>query len=123
MEWFHSSRSGTASLSTRRKSTPSYLPCKQSGRARSVWTAALGIRQQKLLPGSFDSPESRTAFTKLQLELVSDSLPGCQATSVAVSVNEVLLAHLHHAGGALPSGESAGELGEGVKSSSHITRS
>lgn len=64
-------------MTTRRKSTPSYLPHKLSCRARAVWTDALGVRQQKLFPGPFGSPESRTVFAKLQLELVSAPLVGC----------------------------------------------
>jgi len=35
-------------VSTRRKSAPSYLPHKQSGRARAVWTDSTGERHQKL---------------------------------------------------------------------------
>jgi integrase len=84
-------------VNTRRKSTPSYLPHKQSGRARAVWTDALGVRQQKLLPGPFDSHESRAAFARLQLELAAAPLTGCQTSPATVSVNEVLLAHLEHA--------------------------
>jgi integrase len=56
-------------VSKRRNPTPSYLQHKQSGRARAVWTDVSGIRQQKLLPGAYDSAESRTAFARLQLEL------------------------------------------------------
>ena len=84
-------------MSTRRKPTPSYLLHKQSGRARAVWTDTTGTRQQKLLPGAFDSPESRTAFARLQLELEAapHRPPGDRVTSV--SVNEVLLAYLDHA--------------------------
>jgi hypothetical protein len=84
-------------VNTRRKSTPSYLPHKQSGRGRAVWTDALGVRQQKLLPGPFHSPESRTAFARLQLELVSTPFQSCSATPATISLNEVLLAHLDHA--------------------------
>jgi hypothetical protein len=52
-----------------RKSIPSYLPHKQSGRARAVWTDPVGVRRFRLLPGAFDSQESRTAFAALLLEL------------------------------------------------------
>jgi len=49
-----------------------------------------------MLPGTYDSPESRTAFAKLQLELVA--APHHQAAnSSEASVNEVLLAFLLHA--------------------------
>ena len=41
-----------------RKLTPSYLPHKQSGRGRAVWTDAAGVRHEQLLPGPFDSRAS-----------------------------------------------------------------
>ena len=56
-------------MSNPRKPTPSYLFHKQTGRARAVWTDRHGTRHDKLLPGGHDSPESRTAFARLQLEL------------------------------------------------------
>lgn len=85
-------------MSNRRKPTPSYLHHKQSGRARAVWTDQNGDRQQKLLPGPFDSAESRTAFARLQLEL--EAAPHRPLdVSTGASVNEVLLAFLRHAEG------------------------
>ena len=86
-------------MSARRNPTPSYLLHKQSGRARAVWTDATGNRQQRLLPGAYDSPESRTAFARLQLELESTPHRVALGTSpdASVSVNEVLLAFLTHA--------------------------
>ncbi len=86
-------------MSNRRNPTPSYLLHKQSGRARAVWTDLAGVRQQKLLPGLYDSPESRTAFARLQLELAA--VPHAQPVPAAavVSVNEVLLAFLTWADG------------------------
>jgi hypothetical protein len=83
-------------VSARRKPTPSYLPHKQSGRARAVWTDALGLRHQKLLPGPFDSPESRTAFATLQLELET-SPAAAVADPNGITVAEVLAAYLVHA--------------------------
>ena len=78
---------------------PSYTLHKQSGRARADWTDPLGIRQQKLLPGAYDSHESRTAFAALHLEL--EATPHRVALGPAadpgVSVSEVLLAFLTHA--------------------------
>ena len=53
-----------------RKPVPSYLVHKQSGRGRAVWYDSSGTRRQKLLPGWFNASESRTAFARLQLELV-----------------------------------------------------
>ena len=52
-----------------RKSIPSYLPHTQSGKARAVWTDQTGARQFRMLPGPFDSPESRAAFAALLPEL------------------------------------------------------
>jgi integrase len=81
-----------------RKPTPSYLEHKQSGRARAVWTDTVGVRQFRMLPGAYDSPESRTAFARLQLEL--EAAPHHQLdNSSEVSVNEVLLAFLRYAEG------------------------
>ncbi len=84
-------------MSARRKNTPSYLPHKQSGRARVVWYDATGTRQQKLLPGPFDSSESRTAFARFQLELETAPLRSPSTTGTGVSVNELLLAYVEHA--------------------------
>jgi integrase len=80
-----------------RKTIPSYLPHKQSGRARAVWTDRTGVRQYRLLPGLYDSPESRAAFAQLLLEL--DAAPHATRTPdpVGVTVNEVLLAYVEHA--------------------------
>lgn len=100
-------------MSARRKSTPSYLPHSQSGRARAVWTDALGIRHQKLLPGSFDSAESHTAFARLLLELTS-SPTGMVTSWSAISMAEVLAAYLDHAEGYYrkPDGSPTGEVNE-----------
>jgi integrase len=85
-------------MSTRRYPTPSYLLHRQSGRARAVWTDNLGLRHQKLLPGPFDSPESRTAFARLQLEL--ETSPTAITTDPsAISLAEVLCAYLEFADG------------------------
>ena len=85
-------------MPARRKPTPSYLPHNQSGRARAVWTDISGTRHQKLLPGPFDSPESRAAFGKLQLELAASPLARSPvADPDGVTVAELLLAYLDHA--------------------------
>jgi hypothetical protein len=84
-------------VSARRNPTPSYLLHKQSGRARAVWTDQTGIRQQKLLPGAYDSPESRTAFARLQLELEAAPPGHTQAARSSVTVNQVLLGFLNWA--------------------------
>jgi integrase len=83
-------------VSARRKPTPSYLFHKQSGRARAVWTDTNGTRQQKLLPGAYDSAESRTAFARMQLELETSPAANVAGPN-GVTLNEVLLAYLVHA--------------------------
>ena len=84
-------------MSARRNPTPSYLHHKQSGRARAAWTDTAGIRQQKLLPGEYESPESRTAFARLQLELETAPHAVATVSDAGVSVNELMLAFLDHA--------------------------
>ena len=79
-----------------RKLTPTYSLHKQSGRGRLTWTDPLGIRNEKLLPGPFGSPESLAAKARLELELVS-SPTGTLATNNPVSVAEVFLAFQEHA--------------------------
>ncbi len=97
VESFHNSRRGNRNVSVRRSNTPSYLPHTQSGRARVVWYNTTGIRRQKLLPGPFDSPESRTAFARFQLELETAPLRAPNPTGTEISVNELLLAYVEHA--------------------------
>ncbi len=82
-------------MTSRRKPTPSYLLHRLSGRARAVWTAQSGTRYQKLLPGPFDSTESRTAFARLLLEL--EVAPHAVADPSGLAVAELLLAYLTHA--------------------------
>lgn len=82
-----------------RKPTPSYLPHRQSGRARAVWTDRLGVRHQKLLPGLYDSAESRTAFAALQLMLETAPQQVSATDPKAITVNELLLAFIDHAEG------------------------
>lgn len=83
-------------MAARRKSTPSYLEHKQSGKARAVWTDSVGIRHQKLLPGAFESSESREAFARLLLELATNPL-GAVVDPNTISVNELLHAYYEHA--------------------------
>ncbi|MFO0802834.1 MAG: tyrosine-type recombinase/integrase [Gemmataceae bacterium] len=75
-----------------RNRLPSYIPHSQTGRARAIWTDLLGIRRERLLPGQFDSQESRTAFAQLQLEL--SSTHGAPPVPLeALTVAEVLLSY------------------------------
>src|SRR5438067_13520755 len=81
----------------RRKSIPSYLPHTQSGKARAVWTDRAGTRQFRMLPGAFDSPESRAAFAALLLELQAAPHHVPAPASGGLSMAELLLAYLEHA--------------------------
>ncbi len=81
-----------------RKQTVSYVPYNQSGRGRAVWYDATNTRQQKLLPGLFNSSESLAAKARLELELVTS--PTATAAPVdpeTLSVAEVLAAYLDFA--------------------------
>jgi integrase len=95
---------------THRKPTPSYLKHTQSGKGRAVWTDAAGVRHFRMLPGPFDSSESRTAFARLQLEL--EAAPAAAVTNPdGITVAEVLVAYLdfaerHYRG---PDGRPTGE--------------
>ena len=84
-------------MSARRKPTPSYLEHKQSGRARAVWTDQTGTRHQQLLPGPFDSSESRTAFARLQLEIEASPHHVRAAATNGTTINELFDAFLDHA--------------------------
>ncbi len=53
-------------MARHKKPAPSYVLHKQSGRGRLAWTDPLGVRQQKLLPGPFGSPESLTSKARLE---------------------------------------------------------
>ncbi len=52
-----------------RNSIPSYLHHQATGRGRTVWTDPAGIRRERLLPGLYNSKESKAAHAKLLLEL------------------------------------------------------
>lgn len=80
-----------------RKSVPTYCLHKQSGRGRAVWTDQSGVRHFKLLPGEYESPESRTAFATLLLELEAAPASTTHA-SEGITLAEVMLAYMEHAG-------------------------
>jgi integrase len=80
----------------KRKSAPSYLPHKQSGRGRAVWTDANGDRHERLLPGKFESEESRTAHARLLLELATSPAATIDKPET-LTVNEVMVAFKRHA--------------------------
>jgi hypothetical protein len=75
-----------------RNPVPSYLRHRQSGRGRAVWTDALGVRREQLLPGPFNSSESRTAFARLQLELETAPHQHGPPYPDGITINELLLA-------------------------------
>lgn len=79
-----------------RNPVPSYLLHKQSGRARIVWTDGMGIRRFEMLPGAFNSAESKTAFARRQLELATAPLASSDPSGI--TVNELLVAYLEYAG-------------------------
>jgi integrase len=81
----------------RRKSIPSYLHHTQSGKARAVWTDPTGTRQFRMLPGAFDSPESRAAFAALLLELQTAPHQVRTPEPSGLTMAELLLAYLDHA--------------------------
>ena len=81
-------------MAARRKSIPSYLLHTQTGRARAVWTAS-GIRQFRMLPGPFNSAESRAAFRTLLLEVESSPLPSMETEGTTIA--DLLLAYMVHA--------------------------
>ena len=81
----------------RRKSIPSYLPHTQSGKARAVWTDQTGTRQFRMLPGAFDSPESRAAFAALLLELQAAPHQVQAPEPTGLTMAELLLKYLDHA--------------------------
>ncbi|MBY0512608.1 MAG: site-specific integrase [Gemmataceae bacterium] len=79
-----------------RNPVPSYLH-HWSGKARAVWSDATGARHCRVLPGPFDSPESRSAFARLVAELAASPAVGARAAAPTLTVNELLLAYLDHA--------------------------
>ena len=83
----------------KRNTVPSYLQHKQSGQARAVWTDTTGVRREKLLPGPYNSLESKSAYARLVLE-ASTSAVVASASDPAIrtiSVAEVLEQYLVHA--------------------------
>lgn len=80
-------------MARNRNPVPSYLK-HASGKARAVWTDAAGIRQYRMLPGAYNSKESKEAFAKVQLEAAAAPVA---PQSGDLSVNEMLLGYTAHA--------------------------
>ncbi|VTR91577.1 Integrase family protein OS=Planctomyces limnophilus (strain ATCC 43296 / DSM 3776 / IFAM 1008 / 290) GN=Plim_1106 PE=4 SV=1 [Gemmata massiliana] len=74
-----------------RKLAPRYLKHSKSGKGRLVWTDAVGVRYERLLPGPFGSPESLAAKARLELELAT-SPTNTPAAPDRITVAEVILA-------------------------------
>src|ERR1700722_18184216 len=88
--WNVPRNSGGRPMSRPRKSLPSYLEHKRSGKGRLVWTDTLGIRHEKLLPGLYQSSKSLAAKARLELELATSPTQSA-ANQTSITVNEVLL--------------------------------
>src|SRR5262245_39178230 len=76
---------------------PSYLFHNQTGRARAVWTEQTGHRRFQILPGAFNSPESRAAFAALLLEQQAAPHRVDKQAGSAITLAELLLAYFDHA--------------------------
>lgn len=83
-------------MSRPRNSVPSYLR-HASGRARVAWTDPAGTRCFRMLPGLYDSPESKAAYRAFLAELDVAPHRALADDTAGVTVNEVLLAYLGHA--------------------------
>ncbi len=80
---------------------PSYLKHGQKDQARAVWTDPTGTRRFKLLPGKFNSKESREAYGRLVAEIAAS--PSITPSTLrsgqdhGISVSEMILAYVTHA--------------------------
>jgi len=78
--------------------TPSYLRHKATGRGRFVWTDPTGHRHDALLPGEFNSAESRAAFDRKMLECrVSPAAVAREGKGGSLSLAELLERYHAHA--------------------------
>lgn len=78
-----------------RNPVPSYLR-HPYGKARAVWTDSSGLRRFRMLPGAYDSEESKSAFGRLQLELAATP-SAVTARTTGSTINELMLAYVEHA--------------------------
>lgn len=76
--------------------TPSYNFHRQSGRARACWTDSTGKRREQLLPGPFNSTESKTAYARIVAEVAASPTAAAKPAN-GITVAETILAYLHHA--------------------------
>jgi hypothetical protein len=112
-------------MSRHRRSIPSYLDHKQSGKARAVWTDQTGNRQFRILSGPLESQETRSAVARLQLELAAVPYRSPIRADNVVTVNEVLVALLEWADGHYrrAKGPTTDEIGEYTEGSTLCPRS
>jgi hypothetical protein len=80
-----------------KNSVPSYLR-HPSGRARVAWTDPTGRRCFKMLPGPFDSTESKAAYRAFLAELDVSPHQARTPDPTGITVNEILLAYVEHPG-------------------------
>ena len=80
-----------------RNPIPSYLLHNQTGRARAVWTDSTGQRRHQMLEGAYNSPESRSAFAALLLELQTAPHRAQSPAREGITLAELLLAYFDHA--------------------------
>jgi hypothetical protein len=78
----------------KRNPIPSYLYHNQTGRARAVWSDQTGGRRFQILPGAYDSPESRAAFTSLLLAQQAAPHRVDSLSHSNLTLAELLLAYL-----------------------------
>jgi integrase len=98
----------------KRSPIPSYLFHNQTGRARAVWIEQTGRRRYQILPGAFNSPESRAAFAALLLEKQAAPHRVDNPAGGGITLAELLLAYFeyadrHYRG---PDGEPTSEIFE-----------
>src|SRR5206468_2202396 len=93
---FHETIGGTHPMPRPRSSVPSYLR-HTSGAARVAWTDPTGTRRFRMLPGPYNSAESKTAYRAFLAELESSPHRTHLTDPGGLTVNEVLLAYLTHA--------------------------
>jgi integrase len=84
-------------MARKRNPIPSYLFHKATGRARAVWTDLAGHPHQQLLPGLYDSAESRQAFNQLLGEIEASPMRSTESGREVVTINQLMLAFLDHA--------------------------
>lgn len=83
----------------KRNPVPSYLRHGQKDQARAVWTLPNGQRKFKLLPGRFNSPESKTAYARLIAEVAASpmAMPTQSDDPDGITISELFAAYKRYA--------------------------